>query len=136
MTFYYVGYVTIKKIGDYNNVNSVNPLYLMINESIGYFEEKNKNKYLVLDEIDENKEVLNKHEEVWEGIKKEIENINGGEKIEYKKDFKKIRFESTDDLPLNKPIKLRLLTIIIRSVFSEDGKFYPQLFLDDALYEL
>ena len=136
MTFYYVGYVTIKKIGDYNNVNSVNPLYLMINESIGYFEEKNKNKYLVLDEIDENKEVLNKHEEVWEGIKKEIENINGGEKIEYKKDFKKIRFESTDDLPLNKPIKLRLLTIIIRSVFSENGKFYHQLFLDDALYEL
>ena len=50
--------------------------------------------------------------------------------------FKKIRFESNDDLPLNKPIKLRLLTIICRSVFSEDGKFNPQLFLDDALYEL
>ena len=49
--------------------------------------------------------------------------INGDEKIEYGKDFKKIRFESNDDLPLNKPIKLHLLTIIIRSVFSEDGKF-------------
>ena len=48
----------------------------------------------------------------------------------------KIRFESNDDLRLNKPIKLRLLTIIIRPVFSEDGKFYPQLFLDEALYEL
>ena len=48
----------------------------------------------------------------------------------------KIRFKSNDDLPLNKPIKLHLLTIIIRSVFSEDDKFYPQLFLDDALYEL
>ena len=48
----------------------------------------------------------------------------------------KIRFKSNDDLPLNKPIKLRLLTIIIRSVFSGDGKFYPQLVLDDALYEL
>ena len=47
----------------------------------------------------------------------------------------KIKFESNDDLPLNKPIKLRLLTIIIRSVFSEDGKFYSQLFLDDSLYE-
>ena len=69
-------------------------------------------------------------------LKKEIETINGGEKIEYGKDFRKIRFESNDDLPLNKPIKLRLLTIIIRSVFSEDGKFYPQLFLDEALYEL
>ena len=45
-------------------------------------------------------------------------------------------FESNDDLPLNQPIKLRLQTIIVRLVFSEDGKFYPQLFLDDALYEL
>ena len=45
-------------------------------------------------------------------------------------------FESNDDLPLNKPIKLCLLIRIIRFVFSEDGKFYPQLFLDDALYEL
>ena len=84
---YYIGYVTIKKIADYNNINSVNPLYLIINEMIGHFEEKNENKYLVLDEIDENKEVLNKYEEVWEGIKKEIETINGGEKIEYGKDF-------------------------------------------------
>ena len=48
---------------------------------------KNENKYLVLDEIDENKEVLNKYEEGWEGIKKEIETINGGEKTEYGKDF-------------------------------------------------
>ena len=69
-------------------------------------------------------------------LKKEIETINGGEKTEYGKDFRKIRFESNDDLPLNKSIKLRLLTIIIRSVFNEDGKCYPQLFLDDALYEL
>ena len=67
---YYIGYVTIKKIGDYNNINCVNPLYLMINEMIGYFEEKNENKYLVLDDIYENKEVLEKYEEVWEGIKK------------------------------------------------------------------
>ena len=49
---------------------------------------------------------------------------------------KKKRFESNDDLPLNKPIKLCLLTIIVRSAFSEKVKFYPQLFLDDALYEL
>ena len=48
----------------------------------------------------------------------------------------KIRFKSNDDLPLNITIKLRLLTIIIRCVISENGKFYPQLFLDNALYEL
>ena len=84
-------------------------------------------------DADKNKEVF---EEVWEGARKEIETIKGGETIEYRKDFKKIRFESNDDLPMNKPIKLCLLTIIIWPVFSEDGKFYPQLFLDDALYEL
>ena len=49
--------MTIKKIADYNNINSVNLLYLMINEMIGHFEEKN-NKYLVLNDIYENKEVL------------------------------------------------------------------------------
>ena len=54
---------------------------------IGHFEEKTENKYLVLDEIDENKQVLNKFEDVWEGIKKEIEIINGGKKIEYDEDF-------------------------------------------------
>ena len=52
-----------------------------------------------------------------------------------RKIFKKIMFKSNDDLPLNKPIKLCLLTIIIRYI-SENGKFYPQLFLDEALYEL
>ena len=82
---YYIVCVNIKKIADYNNINSVNPLYLMINQMIGHFEcnsieEKNESKYLVLDEIDENKEVLKKYEEVWEGIKKEIETINGGKK--------------------------------------------------------
>ena len=108
----------------------------MIDERIGHFEEKNEIKQLVLDDVDENIEVSKKYKEVSESVKKEIETINGGEKTEYGKDFRKIRFESNDDLPLNKSIKLRLLTIIIRSVFSENGKFYPQLFLDDALYEL
>ena len=84
---YYVGYVTVKKIANCNNINSVNPLYLMINEMIGHFEEKNGNKFLVLDDVDENKEVLKKYVEVWEGIKKEIETINGCEKTESGKDF-------------------------------------------------
>ena len=84
---YYIGYVTVKKIANCNNINRVNPLYLMINEMIGHLEEKNENKYLVLDDVDENKEVSKKYEEVWEGVKKEIETINGGEKIEYGKDF-------------------------------------------------
>ena len=48
---------------------------------ISHFEEKNGNKYLVLDDTDENKEVSQKYEEVWNGIKKEIETINGGKKL-------------------------------------------------------
>ena len=133
---YYIGYVTIKKIDNRNNINSVNPLYLMIDKMIGHFEEESGNKYSVFDGVNENEEVWQKYEEGWNGMKKEIETINGGKKIENGKDLKKIRFESNDDLPMNKPIKLLLLIIIIRCVFSEDDKFYPQLFLDDALYEL
>ena len=54
---------------------------------IGHFEEKMGISIQFLDDVDENKEVLKKYKEVWEGIKKEIEAINGGEKIEYGKDF-------------------------------------------------
>ena len=84
---YYIGYVPVKKIAICNNINSVNPLYLMIDETIGHFEEKNENKHLVLDNVDENKEVSKKYEEIYEGVKKEIEIINVGEKIEYAKYF-------------------------------------------------
>ena len=73
--------MTVKKIANCNNINSVNPLYLMINEMIGHFEEKNGSRYLVLDDVDENKELLKKYKDVWEGIKKEIETINGREKL-------------------------------------------------------
>ena len=106
---YYIGYVTVKKIANCNNINSVNPLYLMINEMIGHFEEKNENKYLVLDDVDENKEVSKKYEEVWEGVKKEIGTINDGKKVEYGKDFEKIRFESNDDLWWLRPTMIKTI---------------------------
>ena len=83
-----VGYVTVKEIPNCNNIISVNPLYLMINKMIGHFEEKSGNKYLVLDDIDESKEVSKKYKEVWRGVKKDIETTNGGKKkIEYGKEF-------------------------------------------------
>ena len=68
-------------------------------------------------------------------FKKKLKRLMVAKKLNMEKIFKKNRFESNDDFPLNNPIKLHLLTIIIRCAFSEDGKFYPQLFLDDALYE-
>ena len=138
---YYIGNITIKKIGDYENIYSVNPLYLIIGKVDGHIErssaeENNGNKYLVFDSTDENKEVLKKHSDVWDGIKNKIKAMNGGEKNDYEKDYMKIKFNSDDDLPLNKPLKFHNMTIIIRSVFEEDGKLYPQGFVDDALYEL
>ena len=87
---YYIGYVTIRKIGDYNNINCVNPLYLMIDEMIGHFEEKNENKYLVLDEINENKEVSNKYKEVWKGIKKKLKPLIAAKNLNMGKILKKL----------------------------------------------
>ena len=48
----------------------------------------------------------------------------------------KTKFNSDDNLPLNKPLKFHSMTIIIKSVYEEGGKLYPQVFLDDPLYEL
>ena len=132
---YYIGYITIKKIDDYESIYSVNPLYLRINHASGYIEEKNGNKYLIFDSVDENKEVLKKYADVWDGIKNKIKAINGGKENNYGKDYMKIRFVSDNDLPLNKLLKFHVMTIIVRFVF-EDGKLYPQRFLDNTLYEL
>ena len=127
---YYTGYITIKKICDDENIYSVNPLYLMIGKVDG--KEKNGNKYLVFDSVklrstDENKEVLEKYAELWDGIKNEIETINGGKKGEYGKDFMKIKFNTDDNLPLNKPLKLHLLTIIVKCIFEDHGKCDPSV---------
>ena len=133
---YYIGYITIKKIDDYESIYSVNPLYLRINHASGYIEEKNGNKYLIFDSVDENKEVLKKYADVWDGIKNKIKAINGGKENDYGKDYMKIKFNSDDDLPLNEPRKFNAMIIIIRFVFKESGKLYPPILLDTALYEL
>ena len=76
-------------------------------------EEKNGNKYLVFDSTDENEEVLKKYRELCYGIKNEIETISSGKKGEYNKDFMKIKFNTDDNIPLNRSLKLHLLTIIV-----------------------
>ena len=107
----------------------------MIGEVIGHMEENKGNKYLIFDLTDENKEVLKKCKELWDGIKNKIENINDGE-CKYSKDFTKIKFDTDDDLLSNKPLNLHMLTIIVRSVFEDEGKFYLQVYLDGCLYKL
>ena len=75
------------------------------------------------------KRVTKKYSNVWNGIKNKIKEVSSGE-CDYEKDYMKIKFNFDDDLPL----KFHLMTITIRSVF-EDGKLYPNIFLDDTLYE-
>ena len=134
---YYIGYITIKKIGDCENIHSVNPLYLLVNHASGYIEEKNGNKYLIFDDsVNENKALLKKYADVWDGIKNEIKAINGDKENDYGKDYMKIKFNSDSDLLLSKPLKFHVMTITIRSVFEGGGKLDPQVFLDGTLYEL
>ena len=135
LVFTVLDILQLKKIDDCENIYSVNPLYLLVNHASEYIEENNENKYLIFDSADENKELLKKYSDVWGGIKKEIEAVSSGE-CDNEKDFMKIKFNSDDGLPLNKLLKFPSMTIVIRFVFEEDGKLYPQAFLDDTLYEL
>ena len=135
INIYNIGYVTKKKIGNCMNINSVNPLYLGITRVNGYIEEKDSNKYLVFDSTDENKELLKKYTDVFNGIMSKIREIDD-DLLEYAKDYMKIKFNSDDDLPLNKALNFHNMIITIGSVFEEDGKLYLQVFLYDTLYEL
>ena len=93
-------------------------------------------KYLICDDsVNENKELLKKYANVWDGIRNKMKTINGGKENHYGKDYMKIKFNSDDNLPLNKPLKFHSVTIIIRSVFEEDGKLYLQGVLVNALYK-
>ena len=111
-------------------------MYLLIYKIDGFIEEKGGNKYSNIAFTDNNDKVLGKYKEVLGGIKSCIEKINNKKSGEYEKDYMKIEFNSDDKLPLNKQLKFLSVTIVIRSGFEEDGKYYPQAFLDDCLYEL
>ena len=77
-----------------------------------------------------------KYEEVFSGIKKEIETINSGKELIYEKNYARIGVNTDDDVPLNKLLKFPTLTIIIRCIFQNGEKLYPQIYLDECLYEL
>ena len=114
-------------------------MYLITTRASGYIErssteEKGVNKYLVFDSTAENKELLKKYKDVFNWIRNKIKKISGNE-CDYEKDYMKSKLNSDDDLPLNKQLKFHNMTITIRSIF-EDGKLYPQVFLDNTLYEL
>ena len=97
---YYIGYITIKKFSDCENIHSVNPLYLIIHSATGHFKEKYSEKYLIIDSME-------KYEEVFSGIKSEIKTINCGKEPFYEKNYNKIRVNTDDDLPLNKKLNFQ-----------------------------
>ena len=86
-------------------------------------------QYLI---ISGNADVLRKFANVWKSIRAKIEENTGGI-VQYDKDYMKIKFESNYNLPTDNTVNMHQVIIII---FAQNGKFYPQLFLDDALYEL
>ena len=124
-----IGYITIKKSGDCENVNNINSFYLIIHSATRHFKKENDEKYLILDLID-------KYEAVLSGIRSEIKTLNGRKELFYEKNYARIGINTDDDLPLNKPLKFPTLTIIIRCVFQKGEKLYPQIYLDECLYEL
>ena len=79
MGIYNIGYITIEKIGDCKNTYSVNPLYLCITRASGYIEEINENKYLIFYSIDQNKELLKKYNDVFNGIMGKIKEVSNDE---------------------------------------------------------
>ena len=133
LDIYNIGYVTIKKIGDCYDVNNVNSLHLRNNNASGYIVEKDSNRYVISDSAKENKALLKRYNDVFDRLIDKIRKIDD-DWLEYTKDYTKIKFNSDDNLALNKQLKLHQMTVTIRCVFSEDNKLYPQVFLDGALY--
>ena len=124
----YIGYI-IKKLQ--YNISSVNPLYLMINKIKGHFEELDGDKYLIISS--ENGDIMQKYQEVFDGIKEIMKKINDySYPTKHDDNYMKIKFNTNDNILLNKIIYFPTITITIRSVTQKDGKYYHQLFLDDC----
>ena len=82
---YHIGYITIKSISDYENINSVNPLDLIVGDVDGYIEQNNENEYLTFASTDKNKKVLERYTKLWDEIKYHIQTINADKSGEYEK---------------------------------------------------
>ena len=114
---YYIGYVTIKD-SEYVKIDSVNPLYLIINKVNGCFEGINKNRYLTLAPTNETKEKIKKYEELWSKIRDLIKSITKNSD-DYDEKYMKVKFNSDNELTLNNAIEIPGMIIIDRAVFMK-----------------
>ena len=126
--------MTIKD-SKYVKINSVNPLYLIFNKMNGYFEEINGSKYLKLVPTNGSKEIIKKDEELWSKFRDLIRSITK-KSDDYDEKYMKIKFNSDDELPLNKTMEIPTTTIVVRAIFLENNKYYPQAFSDECLYKI
>ena len=88
-----------------------------------YFKDINKNKYLTIDPTNESKEIINKYEKLWSKIRDLIMLITTNSN-DYNKKYTKIKFNSDDELPLNKLIEIPSTILVVRAGFYENNKYY------------
>ena len=117
------------------SLDNEDSLYLVFNNGDAYIEESNENKYLIFASTDKNKEALENYTELWDEIKDEIEETISNKRIEYKKTFLKIKFDSDDDLPLREILSISVCITAVGSVFQENSNYYPQVYLHECLCE-
>ena len=106
------------------------PFYLVIDDLKGYFEENDDNKYLTMIFTSKSQKMM--YTRIWEEIKKVITEVD--EFSNYDKDYDVISFDTDDILSLNSIINIYSMTTIIRSVFKDNNKFYPQIYLTNCTY--
>ena len=135
---YYIGYV----LEPDDDINSINPLNLIVRHLFGRVEklQGSSDRYLVVDE--NNKEIINVFDKLWKFIKYEISRlIKRNDKITFGNvdnkisEYNKLRFSSDVDLPLDTLIEIHMLTIVINCVIEKGIKYYPEIYLDECLYE-
>ena len=125
----------IYKIKYFKNLDSSNSLYLVSNNVDVYVKKSGKNKYLIFASTDKNGIALENYTELWNEIKEQIELRSGNKVVKYKKDFVKIKFELNVNLALGRVLNIHVFIIIVRSVFEEDGKYYPKVLRHECLYK-
>ena len=114
-------------IKEYLKIYSVNPLYLIFRKVDGCFDEINKSKYLTLVPTNESKEKIKKYEQCWSKIRDLIRSITKT-LDDYDENHMTIKFNSDVELLLNKTIEFLTITIVVKAIFLENNKYYPQFF--------